>query len=403
MSDHNHTAPIVIVGAGLGGLAAAIALQHNGHHAIVVDKTRALGEVGGPLGISPPTLRLFGEWGMLEQFNQISSATRYFETHDQSDQVESVADYADAPEAGSEHGRFGYADAELSPRTVHRADLHALMVAHLGRDRVRLRHGLTGLVEHDEHVALTFADGAAMRAPLVIGADGLRSTVRTLFSADEIHYCGSVIFRAVSPVDCLGTRPNDRLRSWHSADYAKHVIAMPVRAGREVAVDATLGVDEPPLHLWSARAQLTALAKQFDDFDAVVGQLIRGATGPVYMHPVYDRDPIDRWTTARIALLGDAAHPMTPFGGQGANQAIQDGGELAHQIASAHDGDVAAALRRYQAVRAEQTAEIQRSARQLASRRATVALRLTDVLVDGRVGHQSEHIDDNHRRRHEQG
>ena len=94
---------------------------------------------------------------------------------------------------------------------------------------------------------------------------------------------------------------------------------------------------------------------------------------------------------------------MTPFGGQGANQAIQDGGELAHQLASAHDGDVAAALRRYQAVRAEQTAEIQRSARQLACRRATVALRLTDVLVDGRVGHQSEHIDDNHRRGHEQG
>ena len=66
MSDHNSTAPIVIVGAGLGGLAAAIALRHRGHHAIVVDKTRELGEVGGPLGISPPTLRLFDVWGMLE-------------------------------------------------------------------------------------------------------------------------------------------------------------------------------------------------------------------------------------------------------------------------------------------------------------------------------------------------
>lgn len=382
MSDHNSTAPIVIVGAGLGGLAAAIALRHRGHHAIVVDKTRELGEVGGPLGISPPTLRLFDEWGMLEKFNQISSATGYFETHDQDGHVESVTDYAAAPEQGSEHGRFGYADAELSPRTVHRADLHALMVAHLGRDRVRLRHRLTGLVEHDEHVALTFADGTDLQAPLVIGADGLRSTVRRLFSDDDIHYCGSVIFRAVSPANCLGTRRNDRLRSWHSADYAKHVIAMPVRAGRQVAVDATLGVDEPPLHLWSARAELPALASQFDDFDDVVGRLIRGATGPVYMHPVYDRDPIDRWTTARIALLGDAAHPMTPFGGQGANQAIQDGAELARQLAEARDGDVAAALRRYQAVRTEQTAEIQRSARQMVSRRATVALRLTDVLVD---------------------
>ncbi|WP_052506345.1 FAD-dependent oxidoreductase [Mycolicibacterium llatzerense] len=380
MSDHHTTTPIV-VGAGLGGLAAAIALRRGGHHAIVVDKTRELGEVGGPLGISPPTLRLFEEWGMLDEFNQISSATRYFETHDQAGHVESVADYAAAPDIGSEHGRFGYADAELSPRTVHRADLHALMVAHLGRDQVRLRHRLTGLVEHDDHVALTFADGAVLRTPLVIGADGLRSTVRTLFSDDEINYCGSVIFRAVSPVNCLDGRPNDRLRSWHSANYAKHVIAVPVRAGHQVAVDATLGVDEPPLHLWSARADLAALARQFDDFEPVVGRLIRGATGPVYMHPVYDRDPIARWTTARIALLGDAAHPMTPFGGQGANQAIQDGAELARQLADAEDCDVAAALLRYQAVRTEQTAEIQRSARQLASRRATIALRLTDVLT----------------------
>jgi len=380
VSDHTITAPTVVVGAGLGGLAAAIALRHNGHHAIVVDQTRELGEVGGPLGISPPTLRLFDEWGMLEQFNQLSSATRYFETHDQTGHVESVADYAAAPELGSEHGRFGYADAELSPRTVHRADLHALMVAHLGRDRVRLRHRLTGLVEYDDDVALTFADGTVLRTPLVIGADGLRSTVRTLFSGDEINYCGAVIFRAVSPVGSLGSRPNDRLRSWHSADYAKHVIAMPVRAGRQVAVDATLGVDEPPLHLWSARADLAALARQFDEFEPVVGRLIRGATGPVYMHPVYDRDPIEHWTTARVALLGDAAHPMTPFGGQGANQAIQDGAELARQLGNVQDGDVAAALQRYQAVRTVQTAEIQRSARQLASRRATISLRLTDVL-----------------------
>lgn len=371
---------IAIVGAGLGGLAAAVALQHHGHRPVVFDKTRKLGEVGGPLGVSPQTLRLLDRWNILGTFNEISSATRFFENRDQEGRLEKITDYAATPEAGAEHGRFGYADAEVSPRTVHRADLHSLLVSAVGYEQVRLRHELAGITEREDHVELRFTNGETARAGLVIAADGLRSRVRKMFSDDDIHYCGSVIFRAVSPAECLDIS-NDRLRSWHSADYSKHVISMPVRAGRQVAVDATLGVDEPPLHLWSAQADLQALARQFDEFDPVVGRLLRAATSPVYMHPVYDRDPIDRWTSARVALLGDAAHPMTPFGGQGANQAIQDAAELAAQIGTARDGDLTQALRRYQRIRTEQTAEIQRAARAYADRRATVSLRLADVLV----------------------
>ncbi|WKG06219.1 NAD(P)/FAD-dependent oxidoreductase [Mycolicibacterium sp. HK-90] len=371
---------IAIVGAGLGGLAAAVALQQLGHRPVLFDKTRELGEVGGPLGISPQTLRLFDEWKIIDAFNEISSATPYFENLDQLGRLEKLTDYAAVPGAGGEHGRFGYADAEVSPRTVHRADLHRLLVTAVGVGNVRLGHQLDTITERDDHVELSFTNGEAVRAGLVIAADGLRSTTRKLFSSDEIHYCGSVIFRAVSPAACLD-RTNDRLRSWHSADYAKHIISMPVRAGRQVAVDATLGVDEPPLHLWSARADLELLAAQFDEFDPAVGRMLRAATAPVYMHPVYDRDPIDRWTTARIALLGDAAHPMTPFGGQGANQALQDAAELAVQIAGVSDGDHTVALRRYQQIRTEQTAEIQRAARNYAHRRATVSLRLADILV----------------------
>lgn len=373
--------PIAIVGAGLGGLAAAVALQHHGHRPVVFDKTRELGEVGGPLGISPQTLRLFKRWGILDEFEKISSATPCFEDRDQDGRLLKVTDYAATPEAGADHGRFGYADAEIAPRTVHRADLHALLVSTVGPADIRLRHRLADIVERDDHVELVFTDGVTARAGMVIGADGLRSTVRKLFSQDDMHYCGSVIFRAVSPAACVrDLGPNDRLRAWHSADRAKHMITMPVRAGRQVAVDATLGVDEPPGHLWSARADLEALARQFDEFDPVVPQMIRSATSPVFMHPVYDRDPIELWTTERIALLGDAAHPMTPFGGQGANQAIQDSGELATQLDGVRDGSYADALRRYQCVRTEQTAEIQRAARGYANRRARIVTRLADIV-----------------------
>ncbi|ART72813.1 hypothetical protein BTO20_33450 [Mycobacterium dioxanotrophicus] len=373
--------PIAIVGAGLGGLAAAVALHHHGYRAVVFDKTRALGEVGGPLGISPQTLRLFKTWGILAEFEKISSATPCFEDRDQNGRLLKVTEYAAAPEEGTDHGRFGYADAEMAPRTVHRADLHALLVSAVGNAEIRLNHRLADIVERDDHVQLVFNDEVTARAGLVIGADGLRSTVRKLFSHDDMHYCGSVIFRAVSPAACLrDLGPNDRLRAWHSADRAKHMITMPVRSGRQVAVDATLGVDEPPAHLWSARADLEALAMQFDEFDPVVPRMIRSATGPVFMHPVYDRDPIERWTTQRIALLGDAAHPMTPFGGQGANQAIQDAGELAAQLGRVRDGSYAVALQQYQRVRTDQTAEIQRAARGYAQRRATIVTRLADIV-----------------------
>ncbi|ORA39368.1 FAD-dependent monooxygenase [Mycobacterium aquaticum] len=373
--------PIAIVGAGLGGLAAAVALQHHGHRPVVFDKTRELGEVGGPLGISPQTLRLFKAWGILAEFEKISSATPYFEDRDQNGRLLKVTEYAASPEEGADHGRFGYADAEMAPRTVHRADLHALLVSTVGAASIRLDHHLADIIECDDHVDLIFDHGATARAGLVIGADGLRSTVRKLFSHDDMHYCGSVIFRAASPAACLADLgPNDRLRAWHSADRAKHMITMPVRAGRQVAVDATLGVDEPPAHLWSARADLEALARQFDEFDPVVPRMIRSATSPVFMHPVYDRDPIDRWTTQRIALLGDAAHPMTPFGGQGANQAIQDAGELTTQLDGVRDGSYASALQQYQRVRTEQTAEIQRAARGYADRRATIVARLADIV-----------------------
>ena len=319
---------------------------------------------------------------MLDAFNEISSATRYFENRSQDGRVQHVTDYLAEPDPDSEHGQFGYADTDLCPRTVHRADLHRLLVQEVGCEHVRIAHRLASVVEHEDHVALTFTDGVTVRAGLLIAADGLRSTVRTLFDDSDIHYCGAVIFRAVSPAGCLdGLGPNDRLRSWRSADHGKHVIAMPVRAGAQVSVDATLAVDEPPRQLWSAQADLEALARQFDGFDQVVPRMIRAATGPVFMHPVYDRDPIPRWTTARIALLGDAAHPMTPFGGQGANQAIQDAAELAAQIAIIHDDAYSAALARYQRVRVAQTAAIQRSARRFGEGRATVPVRLAEILL----------------------
>ncbi|OAT67009.1 hypothetical protein AWB85_15470 [Mycobacteroides immunogenum] len=345
------------------------------------EQSGRLGEVGGPLGISPVTLRLFERWGLLADFEAMSSPTRFLEERNQVGRVELVIDFTALDAKHSEQGEFGYADLELPPRTVHRADLHRLMVGHVPSSRFRMNHRLESISERDKYVELRFSNGVATRAGLVIGADGIHSRIRRMFSTDKKRYCGSVIFRSVSPAASLVTLPNDRLRTWTSGGGSRSTILMPVRAGRQVSIDATLGVDEPPAQLWSAQANVEALARQFDDFDPVVPRVIRSSINKVFMHPVYDRDPIRVWTSPRIALVGDAAHPMTPFGGHGANQAVQDGAVLADQIFSVHPGAYPEALRRYQAIRTRETAAIQQASREAADRQTRVAVRLSDILL----------------------
>ncbi|MEC3975871.1 FAD-dependent monooxygenase [Amycolatopsis sp. H20-H5] len=149
--------------------------------------------------------------------------------------------------------------------------------------------------------------------------------------------------------------PNDRLRLWRGDGL--NILTLPLRGGADLAIDSVIFQDTPPDDLWNSEIATEDLVGNFAHFDPRIIRAIRGGTVPVRANPVYDRAPTPRWSTDRVTLLGDAAHPMAPMLGQGANQAKQDAAALATDLAQAPDADIPAALRRYQDLRAPITAK----------------------------------------------
>ena len=206
---------------------------------------------------------------------------------------------------------------------------------------------------------MSFENGQAVRARLVIGADGLKSVVRACLDSTGMTFAGMVTHRTIAPASLLPEgMANDRIRMW-SADTLR-VMILPIHDA--VAIDAVIPAETPPETLWSSTSDAEILS-YYAAFDPLITTLIKGRTVDVTTHPVYDKDPIDRWVDGRIVLMGDAAHPMTPMQGQGANQAIQDAGALAAVLAGVDDDDRPQALDRYQSERAPVTARFQLASR----------------------------------------
>jgi salicylate hydroxylase len=138
---------------------------------------------------------------------------------------------------------------------------------------------------------------------------------------------------------------------------------LPIRNGSEIAISASIPAQAPPATLWSSTSADDILSV-YADFDPLMLRLIAGRTTEIATHPIYDKEPIERWADHRIVLLGDAAHPMAPMNGQGANQAIQDADALAAALSGRQWDDLAPGLWAYQSTRAPVTARIQRLSRQ---------------------------------------
>jgi salicylate hydroxylase len=335
---------VAIVGGGLGGLSAALALCSKGMHAQVYEQAHQLGEVGAGITLYPNGLRTLETLGLGQQVSRIGTPLGAFCLHAHDGTLVSVERYS--PQA--------------KPRGMHRGDLEAVLGAALPQGVVHTGWRCIDFAQHDEAAMVSFEGGVTVEADVVIAADGIHSVLqRHVVEPTEPVFSGMVAYRGLIPAAQLPDWPSD-LMAW--GGQGKHLMSYPVGAGELINYVGVVPADEQTGESWSTAADPVSLTAQFADYNPQARRLVT-AVDTTSVWGLYDREPLPRWTIGRLTLLGDAAHPMLPHMAQGTNQAIEDAMALATLLSGATAADVAQALVRYQTLRWERAARVQQYAR----------------------------------------
>jgi salicylate hydroxylase len=340
---------VAIVGGGIGGLFAANALIAHGLSVAVYEQAPAIGEIGAGVFLTPNSVRHLRRLGLepaVEKHGaRVGLESRYFR-HDGAP----IAPVQVTDSAGW-NATFG----------MHRADLVALLADHLPGDIVHTGHRCSGFAQNGV-ACLSFANGTTAEADVVIGADGIHSELRPyVFPPSRPVFHGSVAYRGLVAHECVPHWPIERWQMW--LGKGKHFLAFPVRAGRMINYVGFVPADEEMKESWSAPGDPDVLRRAFAGWDPRIETLL-AQVRTTFRWALYDREPLPTWTKGRLSLLGDAAHPMLPHLGQGANQSIEDGMALATILARADRDTAPAALLAYERLRRERVAQVQRGARQ---------------------------------------
>ena len=341
---------IAIVGGGIGGLFAANALFAQEFQVSVYEQAPALGEVGAGVFLTPNSVRQLERvelgpaverWGA-----RVGPGSRYFR-HDGSP----IAPVQVTDSSGW-NATFG----------MHRADLVELLAEALPDNVVHTGHRCTGFEQRDDVARVSFSNGAVAEADVIVAADGIHSELRPyVFPPSNPVFSGSVAYRGVLPLERIPDWPTDSWLMW--LGKGKHFLTFPVRAGQLVNYVGFVPADQQMKESWSSPGDPNVLRREFAGWDPRIESLLQQVE-MTFRWALYDREPLPTWTRGRLTLLGDAAHPMLPHLGQGANQSIEDGMALATILARADRTTVPAALAAYERLRRERVAQVQRGARE---------------------------------------
>jgi len=296
---------IGIVGAGIGGLTTAVALQQKGFQVVVYEQASELGEIGAGLTISVNAGRVFNALGLQKNLEALGPATPHLGT----------LDYKTGERLNYElrNNDDDYARYGTATRVVHRADLHAVLTDALDphNDALRLNHELTDIEQTANQVSLRFNNGKIDKCDIVIACDGLRSIVRSkLFSAAPAEFTGFVAWRGLVERDLVPDISVDpHFATFPSPD--KFFARYPVRHGTLINY---VGIARKPdfrSESWTKPASVSEVAAEFAGWHKDVMNIIL-ATHPdrCMRWALYGRQPLDSWISGRVCLLGDAAHPM---------------------------------------------------------------------------------------------
>jgi salicylate hydroxylase len=351
---------VVIAGAGIGGLTTGIALAQAGHQVEILEQAPALNAVGAGVTLAPNAMKVLGALGLGEAICEIGVEPRRQRIqHWRDGRILLAIDRGDT-------ARQTYGAPYVY---IHRADLHEILIAAFQQAGGRLRLGapVTGAIALDHGAAALIAGGEPVQGDFVIGADGVKSPIRRLFETAAPHFTGHIVFRAVVPVQGellreLGDYPGVHIGPGRTA------VRYPVHRGEQLNLVFFARESGWAQEGWTIPAQISELHALYGDWAPEVVAMI-AALDPqtLFKWAVYARRPLDHWVRdGRIALLGDAAHAMTPFLGQGAACAIEDAMILTRAVnAAASVGD---ALSRYEAARIARCAFMQQESNDNADR-----------------------------------
>lgn len=342
---------IAIIGAGLGGLTTALALQRAGFRVRVYEQVPVLREVGAGISVSPGAARGLASLGIGPPLLAASLpvpavAFAHYRTNAL---LAGVLDHGNPPDRGFDNARH-----------MHRADLHAILLAAvLANDdqAVVLDRRLVRLSQSDRCVLAEFASGDDLEVDLLVAADGVRSTVRQLlFDDSPPAFAGQVAFRGLIPRDLaqpyIGAG-NAVVSVGHGRIFHRYLI----RGGTLLNVVGISRTSHWAQEGWNTPATTAEFLEEFSDFHPdVTGLIERAPADSLVKWGLFVRPPLAAWSRGRVVLIGDAAHPILPFLGLGAALAIEDGLVLARALAAAPTIDSAVAA--FQAARSDRVEDV---------------------------------------------
>ncbi len=342
---------ILVVGAGLGGLTASLCLLKAGFDVEVFEQAPTLSEVGAGIQVSANAMHVLDHLGLRDAIMAVGvrPAAYVFRLHDTGEELQRFP-------LATEHERLN----GQPYNQLHRADLHDILVTKarsLKPGIIALNKRAVGFTEHETGVELHFSDGSNAKGDLLVGADGLKSVVRARIVGDvPATYTGDGAWRL--------TVPSDRVRSPHLETVMSvfmgpggHCVCYYLRGGTLLNFVGCLETAEVSEESWTKKFPWELLKSCLEGWHPAIQAIVDAADrDQCYRWSLHNRPPIRNWSTRRVTILGDAAHPTLPYLAQGAAMAIEDAAILTRSLLSAPS--VAEALQLYQRNRVDRTARV---------------------------------------------
>jgi len=341
------TISVAVVGAGIGGLAAAATLRSIGLDVHVFEQATRFTRVGAGIQMLPNAMHVLRRLGLEPRLRQVAFApvshlSREWDTGEVTNDLPILEERYSAPYL-----------------CLHRAELHAALLSLVPSDIVHLGKTLVGLDQQPDGVTLSFSDRAQVKVDLVVGADGVHSVVREILLGPEAPtHRGRVAYRAVFPASLMGGRDLGPSRTkWWGPD--RHIVIYYTTRTRD-EVYFTTSVPEPVEWMtresWSARGDMRELRAAYVGFHADV-RAVLDACPDCHKWAILERAPLPRWSEGRVVLLGDACHPMPPYMAQGGAMALEDAVVLARCLAACSGFE--SGFSQYEQVRKPRTSRVQ--------------------------------------------